>query len=87
MYNYQVQKQNLFTDEGQRKFLKVRDNVLRLISEAGAVRMDKATAGVSGENWDALACVDRMVELGEITEVVAVDRVPGQYRIFTSFKM
>jgi hypothetical protein len=34
-----------------------------------------------GDSWTMLACVDRLVELGEIREIVQAD-VPGQYRVF-----
>lgn len=86
-YSYEVEKVDLFTDEGQRKFLKVRDNVNELLKKAGAVRMQEATSGFSGSSWLALACVDRLVELGEIREVIEPDdHTPGQYRVFVSAK-
>lgn len=81
MYNYEEIRPQLFTDEGQRKLLKVRDNVANLLKQAGAVRMQEALAGVGGDSWEQLACVDRLVELGEIREVTT-DNPPGQYRVF-----
>jgi len=80
MYNYEEQKPYIFTDEGQRKFLSIRDRVNRLLKEAGAVRMQEAIRSETGSSWEMLACVDRLVELGEIKELT-VD-VAGQYRIF-----
>jgi len=79
-YQYNMEKEKLFTDEGQRMFLQIRDNVNKLLASAGAVRMDKAIAKVTGDSWEMLACVDRMVELGELREVTT--NVPGQYRVF-----
>jgi hypothetical protein len=84
MYNYESEKNGLFTDDGQRMFLSVRDKVNRLIKQAGCVRMDSATEGQSGCAWAMLACVDRMVELGEIKEI-NYGECAGQYRIFTRF--
>lgn len=78
-----MQKPVLFTDEGQRKFLKIRDNVSELLKKSGAVTMGKAIRGVTGDVWDSLACVDRMVELGEIREV-HYGECAGQDRIFVS---
>lgn len=81
MYDYQTQKSVIFTEDGSRKFLKVRDNVNRLLGQSGAVRMLEAISGVGGNSWDMLAYVDRMVELGEILEITD-GKVPGQYRVF-----
>lgn len=80
-YNYQKIKPNLFTDDGQRMFLKIRDRVQGLLKMAGAVRMIEAIAGNTGSVWDMLACVDRMVELGEIVEITPKDSI-GQSRVF-----
>jgi len=83
MYKYETERNNLFTDEGQRKFLAVRDHIAKLLTTAGAVRMQEATSVVSGDSWENMACVDRLVELKEIRELTdADDEVPGQHRIF-----
>jgi hypothetical protein len=89
-YDYQVQKQSLLTDGGQRIFLLVRNHVIRLILIAGAVRMQEAIgaavgvsdSGVVDDTWLRMACLDRMVELGEIEEVTVRGDTPGQYRLF-----
>jgi hypothetical protein len=84
MYNYETQRNELFTESGQRLFLKIRDKANELLNTAGAFRMQEVMTGYgSGSTWDMLACVDRMVELGEIREVSGPGYVPGQYRIFT----
>ena len=67
-------------------FLKIRDNVQDLLQKAGAVRMQEATSGCTGDTWIMLACLDRMVELKEIREVTD-DKTPGQYRVFVSAKI
>lgn len=83
-YHYMTQRANLFTEEGQRMFLKFRDNTNRLLGVSGAVRMDKMMSGLTGDVWDMLACGDRMVELGELVEISPPDSA-GQYRIFTRY--
>jgi len=84
MYQYEEQKQELFTDEGMRMFLRVRDFVHKTLAVSGAVRMQEAMkAAGSGSSWTMAACVDRLVELGEIREINQLD-VPGQYRVFVS---
>lgn len=82
-YDYATEKPKLLTDEGQRNFLKVRDHVHKLLRDAGAFRMDHAMPAISGDTWHALACVDRLVELGEIQEITNGE-VAGQHRIFHS---
>lgn len=51
MYNYETEKTNIFTDEGQREFIKVRDEAKRLLKEAGAFSMLKPLKGVTGSSW------------------------------------
>lgn len=84
MYEYQTERPKLFTDEGQRMFLIIRDRVQRRLKDAGAVRMQEAISGTTGDTWQMLACVDRLVELGELRELTEHGRVPGQYRVFVS---
>ena len=84
-YDYLVEKRELFTDDGQRMFLRVRDFVMKQLKVSGAIRMEEAmnSAG-SGSGWTMLACVDRMVELGELSEVTASSENAGQDRVFVS---
>lgn len=82
MYQYNEVKPRLFTDDGQRMFLRVRDFVNATLKTAGAVRMQEAMgAAGSGDSWTMLACVDRLAELGEIRELPQSD-VAGQHRVF-----
>jgi len=81
MYNYQSERPFLFTDEGQRKLLQVRDHVAILLKTAGAIRMQEAVSKCTGSSWESLACVDRLVELGEIVEI-PLENCAGQHRVF-----
>lgn len=82
MYVYQAERQWIFTDVGQREFLKVRDRVQRLLREAGAVSMNKAMEGSSApDSWKTMALVDRLVELGELVELPQAECM-GQHRVF-----
>lgn len=80
-YNYEEQKQHLFTDKGQREFLRVRDRADKLLSEAGAFMMLSVLQVVSGDSWRMLAYVDRLVELGEVKEITPAG-VPDLDRVF-----
>lgn len=80
-YNYEAEKHKIFTDVGQREFLKVRDRAKHLLDEAGAFMMFAALKDVSGSAWELRAYLDRLVELGEIREITNVDYM-GQNRVF-----
>lgn len=78
MYNYQDLKQQVFLEENQKDFLKVRDTVRVLPT---TFLMQDATRFVYGSSWLQMAYVDRLVELGEIYEL-SYENVVGQYRMF-----
>lgn len=82
MYSYEQMRPSLFTDDGQRMFLKIRDHVQALLRVSGAVTLEKAMQGAQGDSWTLIACVDRLVELGELREIEARPALTGQYRIF-----
>lgn len=81
MYCYEEQKSEIFCESGQEMFLAIRDNVHHLLKQAGAVRIEEAIRGQGGNDWTKLACVDRLVELGEIKEITSPN-VVAQHRIF-----
>ena len=84
-YNYQTEKPGIFTEDGQVMFLEIRDRVKRLIGQSGAVRMQEAMSGSVGDSWKMLACVDRLVEIGELLELRYPSGEPaGQHRVFVS---
>lgn len=68
-YNYKDEKPKIFTEQGQRMFLEIRDRVDRLLVAAGAVTMERAIQGTTGEMWLMIACVDWLVELRELREI------------------
>lgn len=81
MYNYEEQKAEIFKEENQKQFLAIRDRVNALLREAGACRMEEIVKNQCGSSWRHIACVDRLVELGELTEVTPKNTM-GQYRTF-----
>jgi hypothetical protein len=81
-YEYEKEKPGIFTENGQVMFLRIRDKVQSLLKQAGAFSMFSAMSDCTGESWQMMACVDRLVELGEIKEVPRGNDCPGQYRIF-----
>jgi hypothetical protein len=81
-YSYSEEKHKIFTEEGQVKFLQVRDKAKHLLKEAGALKMFPLLNCISGDTWEMMAYVDRLVELGEIREVTT--SAAGQDRVFVS---
>lgn len=81
-YSYQSQRPSIFTEDGQVMFLSIRDRTRRLMEQAGAAMLAKIIHGESGDTWAMMACVDRLVELGEIREVTTNGEVMGQHRVF-----
>lgn len=82
MYDYTITRPRLFTDEGQRQFLEIRDKTFRLLKLSGAVRLQEIIINITGDSWTMIACLDRMVELGEIAEIPQGAHTMGQLRIF-----
>lgn len=83
MYRYEETKPELFTEHGSRLFLHVRDLVHVLLHDAGAFRSQEAwKVPVTASSNLFLACIDRLVELGEIREVIQPEGTFAQHRIF-----
>jgi hypothetical protein len=77
-YQYSAERPGLFTEEGQVRFIRIRDKVNGLLRSAGAFRLQELGA----VSWEEIACVDRMVELGELAEWPR--DCWGQYRVFST---
>lgn len=82
MYSYENERNKIFSEEGQREFIKIRDHVKKLLSVAGAFSMARGFEPITGSSWLKMAYIDRMVELGEIREITKC--VAGQDRVFVS---
>ncbi len=64
-YDYASVRPSLFLEENQALFLKIRDQAARLLSEHEHATLDQLICGES-DTWLAMACVDRMVEMGDL---------------------
>jgi len=80
-YDYMKQRAYVFSESGIKMFLTIRDRAKELLEEAGAFREQELHNCVSGYSWDMLACVDYLVERGEIRRIYAEG--PRQYNIYT----
>jgi hypothetical protein len=77
-YEYTTERAFLFTENGVKTLLKVRDKVKYHLEKSGAFRLEEARI----RSWEEIACIDYMVELGELVEFER--ECWGQYRVFTS---
>lgn len=68
-YDYSVTRAVIFTERGMQMFLKIRDKAKELCEISGAVREEELYKVCSGDTWDMLACVDYLVERGELKRV------------------
>lgn len=66
-YSYETEKPNVFSEDGQEMFLRIRDWLKKSLAETGAARVGEIVrhAGGSGSSFTMLACIDRLVELKE----------------------
>ena len=76
-YDYQTERPKIFTELGQERFIKIRDTIKYHLKESGAFRLQE----LGLISWEDIACVDRMVEMGELIEFKR--ECWGQYRVFT----
>lgn len=77
-YTYQNEKSAVFTEEGQKMFLRIRDWLQIHLALTGAARVgDVVTrAGGSGDSFTMLACIDRLIELKELQWVCKCSHMP-----------
>lgn len=80
MYRYQEQRENIFTEEGIKMLQEIRLNINRLSNQLNSFTLENAIKGCTGNSWDMLACIDYLVETGEISEVAKSEIT--QYRTF-----
>ena len=79
-YNYADYKDFVLSDKGQRMVFKIRDKAYELIDKTGCVIAQKIF--LSGDVWESMACVDRLVEMGYLYEVEK-PYTTWQHKIFT----
>lgn len=81
-HEYSEHRDRVFTEEGHKLLLQIRDRAFKLIRESGAATLGRLVAESSGDSWLMLACVDRLVELGDLKCVYKGNA--GQYSVYTS---
>ena len=85
-YSYEKMRPNIFTEDGQVTFLKIRDAAKSLLKQAGAVSADRLMRDCTGDSWTMIACIDRLIELGELVELQNPVSSWAQHRVFIDGK-
>lgn len=81
-YNYQQQRHKIFTEDGTRMLMRMRDKARELLNLSGAVIASKIMMASSGDGWQMLACIDYMVEQGDLRRVTGEFDTAGQDQVF-----
>ena len=82
MYDYQKERPDIFTEQGQKMLTAIRDTSRGLFSFSGAALSEDMMKGVTGGSWTMLACIDYLAETGDVLEVKNPHSSAGQHRIF-----
>lgn len=64
-YVYEEQKARIFTEDGVKTLLSLRDRVHSFLGETGAFRVDEAL-GIEGDTYLLCAIIEFLAEIGEI---------------------
>ena len=70
-YKYSIEKQKIFTEEGVKKIIQIKDNAVRLISRSGAATVSNIIQDVGGDSFLLVACIDFLVETGYLKKVAS----------------
>ena len=72
-YDYQTERPALFTEEGVRILIAMRDTCRQMLKQSGAFAaskaMSKAMESITGSSWVMLAALEYMVERGELKKI------------------
>lgn len=83
MYEYQRERPSLFTEDGVKVVIAIRDHVQKLLKMSGACTVEKAIEGASGEMWTRLAALDYLVEQRELV-IIEREGIARQFWLVTS---
>lgn len=71
MYSYKKSKSDACDPDNQLLFLAVRDKAKELTKVSGVFKIRAITTSVEGDVDTTMACVDRLVELGEVVDLTS----------------
>ena len=85
MYLYENHKDYPLTFNGQKLVFHILRKALA-ITDSDVFSMGNIITGVGGSNWDAMACVDYLVDLGQFRETPTPGNIPASRRVFSVIK-
>ena len=71
-YSYEDELKYILTVFGIKNLLKIRDTVDRLLTDAGAFKLDHAIRCQTGDSFTMLGCIDYLENIGEIKKITVV---------------
>ena len=71
-YSYEDELKYILTVDGIKNLLKIRDTVDRLLTDAGAFKLDYVIRCQTGDSFTMLACIDYLEKIGEIKKITVV---------------
>lgn len=84
-YDYKAEQPKLFTQDGIKVLLQVRDRTQMLLKSAGAFRELEALTGIGGDSWLLMACLDWLIEEGRIVRLAR--DCWSQYNVYAAPKV
>jgi hypothetical protein len=79
-YDYAHERKYIFTEDGIKQMLSIRDRASDLLEDSGAAMLWSLMLGETGGSFEILACIDYLVETGFLCEIKYECR--AQDRIF-----
>ena len=81
-YSYDTEKEHLFTPNGIKLLLKIRETIDQLLDDAGAFMIDKVVQHHTGDTFQMLACIDYLEDIGEIRRTCMCSAGITQMRVY-----
>ena len=82
MYDYNIEKPRIYTDQGIATLLKIRDRFAHHFETSGSVKLINVINDITGSNWFHIACVEYLAEIGDIIEITNKEKCATQDRVF-----
>ena len=84
MYDYKECRKEIFTENGVKLLIEVKDLIESYLEVSEAFKMNAVLKSLTGDCWTMMACVDYFVEMGLIKEIDQSlgDNIHSQGRVF-----
>jgi hypothetical protein len=83
-YDYQIERKNVFTEEGVKTTIAILEKATAICKDAGCVSMSKLFQ--PGSTWVSMACADFLCEIGVLRQITDPTKVTGQDQVFVKMR-